>query len=316
MTGPRGLPRRVEIEARAKLNLGLAVGPERADGYHEIATVFQSITLADTLVASRTRRGFRLRVRHEDASVRGRSARALRALVPAGEGNLVLRAARRLQARCGIEGGASFLLVKRVPARAGLGGGSADAAAGIAAMAALYRRRISLEARRSLAAELGSDVPFALTGGTAIGLGRGEKLRRVGLKDPFRAVIAVPDWRISTARAYEQISRKKLGLTAWPTKLRFAQSLGRKRVTVSRALRLGNTFEEVLGARREDFQSLCERLRAAGAGQVRLTGSGSAVFGILAPSIPADQVAGRFAGSEPLYLARSARAGLKLRVLS
>jgi 4-diphosphocytidyl-2-C-methyl-D-erythritol kinase len=305
----------VEVEARAKLNLGLAVGPDRADGYHEIATVFQSITLADTLIAARRRRGFRLQVRHEDASIRGR-ARARGTLVPSGEGNLVLRAARRLAARAGIEGGASFLLVKRIPARAGLGGGSADAAAAIAAMAALYRPRITPRERLALAAEIGSDVPFALRGGTAIGLGRGERLRRVGLKTPFQAIIAVPGWRVSTARAYEQINRTKYGLTAWAAKLKFAQSLGRKRVTASRALRLGNTFEMVLGSRQGDFRALCERLRAAGASQVRMTGSGSAVFGILASSSPAEEVVGRFAGSEPLFLARSARAGLKLRVLS
>src|SRR5437867_4078156 len=125
----RVLPRAVEIEARAKLNLGLAVGPERADGYHEIATIYQSITLADTLVATRIRRGFRLRVRHEDASVRGQAGRALRAPVPAGESNLVVRAARKMAERAGSEGGASFRLIERTPARAGLGGGSADAAA-------------------------------------------------------------------------------------------------------------------------------------------------------------------------------------------
>ena len=309
----RTLPRRVEIEARAKLNLGLAVGPERADGYHEIATVYQSITLADTLVATRIRRGFRLRVRHEDASVRGQAGRALRAPVPAGESNLVVRAARKMAERAGIEGGASFRLIKRIPARAGLGGGSADAAAAVAAMAALYRPRMSLEARRSLCAEIGSDVPFALQGGTAIGLGRGERLQPARLDGPFRVVLAVPRWRVPTAWAYEQISRTKFGLTGWRAKLRFAQSLGRKRVSLSRALRLGNTFEGVLGTRREEFRSLCERLRAAGAVEVRMTGSGSAVFGILAPSVPADQVVGRFAGSEPLFLARSARAGLKLR---
>ena len=316
MNRRRALPRRVEIEARAKLNLGLAVGPERADGYHEIATVYQSITLADTLVATRIRRGFRLRVRHEDASVRGRAARARGALVPADESNLVLRAARKMAGCFGIEGGASFRLVKRIPARAGLGGGSADAAAAVAAMAALYRPRMSQLARRSLCAEIGSDVPFAFQGGTAIGLGRGERLRRVRLVRPFRAVLAVPAWRVSTARAYEQISRTKFGLTAWRTKLGFVRSLGRKRLHLSRALRLGNTFEAVLGSRREEFRSLCERLRAAGAVAIRMTGSGSAVFGILAPSVPADQVAGRFAGSEPLYMARSARAGLKLRVQS
>jgi 4-diphosphocytidyl-2-C-methyl-D-erythritol kinase len=307
------LPRGVEVEARAKLNLGLAVGPERPDGYHEIATVYQSITLADTLVATRTRSGFRLRVRHEDASVRGRAARAI---VPAGEGNLVVRAARHFAAHAGIGGGASFLLVKRIPARAGLGGGSADAAAAIAAMAALYRRRLAPAERRLLAAGIGSDVPFALAGGTAIGLGRGERLEPLRLEGPFQALIAVPRWRVSTARAYDEIRRTKFGLTGWPAKLRFVQSLGRKRVSLSRALRLGNTFEGVLGSKRESFESLRERLRAAGAGQVRMTGSGSALFAILASGTPAEAVVGRFAGSEPLYLARSARAGLRLRVLT
>ena len=310
------LPRRVEVEARAKLNLGLAVGPERPDGYHEIATVYQSITLADTLVASRTRRGFRLRVRHEDAAIRGRRAGSHGALVPAGEGNLVLRAARRFAAHAGIAGGASFLLVKRIPTRAGLGGGSADAAAAIAAMAALYRTRLTLEAKLAIAAGIGSDVPFALVGGTAIGLGRGERLEPARLEHPFRALIVVPRWRVSTARAYDAIRRTKFGLTGWRAKLRFAQSLGRKRINLSRALRLGNTFEGVLGSRLEDFNSLRERLHAAGAGQIRMTGSGSALFGILPHATPAEPVSGRFAGSEPVYVARSARAGLRLRALS
>lgn len=309
-------PRAVEIEAHAKLNLGLAVGPERADGFHEIATIFQSITLADTLLATRTRRGFRLRVRHEDVSLRGRAGRALRAHVPSGDGNLVLRAARRMAERAGIDGGASFVLTKRIPARAGLGGASADAAAAIAAMAALYRPRFSPAARQALGAELGSDVPFALRGGTAVGLGRGERLKRVELDKPFRAIVALPPWRVPTAWAYEQISRTKYGLTAWPTKLRSLQSLGRKRLNLSRALRLGNTFEGVLGSKREEFRSLCERLRAAGATGVRMTGSGSAVFGILAPSALADEVVGRFTGREPLYLANSSRVGLKFRLLS
>ena len=310
------LPRAVEIEARAKLNLGIAVGPERADGYHEIATIFQSITLADTIFATRLRRGFRLRVRDEDVSLNRRAGRTLRSHVPAGDANLVLRAARKAAERAGIDGGASFVLTKRIPSRAGLGGGSADAAAAVAAIAALYPGRLPLAARRALCAEIGSDVPFALQGGTAIGTGRGERLRRVSLQAPFQALVAVPRWRVATAWAYEQISRTKYGLTAWPAKLRSLQSLGRKRLNLSRALRLGNTFEGVLGAKREEFRSLRERLRAAVAVELRMTGSGSAVFGVLARSVPAVDVVGRFAGSESLFLARSAREGLRFRKLS
>ena len=308
-------PARVRVEARAKLNLGLAVGPRRDDGFHEIATVMQSISLADTLTAEPRRRGFTLAVRLEEAAARGRTLRAGAAAVPKGQRNLVIRAARRAARRFGIEGGARFLLVKRIPSRAGLGGGSADAAAAIAGLLALHRVRPGASARLELAAELGSDVPFALAGGTALGLGRGEKLTRLGLGRTFRAVIAVPPWRVSTAWAYGRIDLQKYVLTPWRAKLRSAQVLGREGVSLKKAMRLGNTFEQVLGNRRTDFLSLCARLREAGASEVRMTGSGSAVFGILEPGVQATEVVRRFEGSEPLYVVRSVQAGLRLTSL-
>ena len=308
-------PARVRVEARAKLNLGLAVGPRRDDGFHEIATVMQSISLADTLTAEPRRRGFTLAVRLEEAAARGRTLRAGAAAVPKGQRNLVISAARRAARRFGIEGGARFLLVKRIPSRAGLGGGSADAAAVIAGLLALHRVRPGASARLELAAELGSDVPFALAGGTALGLGRGEKLTRLGLGCTFRAVIAVPPWRVSTAWAYGRIDLQKYVLTPWRAKLRSAQVLGREGVSLKKAMRLGNTFEQVLGNRRTDFLSLCARLREAGASEVRMTGSGSAVFGILEPGVQATEVVRRFEGSEPLYVVRSVQAGLRLTSL-
>jgi 4-diphosphocytidyl-2-C-methyl-D-erythritol kinase len=303
----------VTVEARAKLNLGLAVGPRRTDGYHELATIFQSVSLADELVAVRRRRGFTLKVRHEEAAARPAGRRAARAPVPRGPGNLVLRAARAVAARARLTGGVAFRLTKRIPARAGLGGGSADAAAAIAAVGALYGLRLSRADKLGIAAKIGSDVPFALLGGTALGLGRGERLRPLRLERPFRVILAVPGWRISTPRAFDQIDRHKYGLTGWPAKLRSAQLLGRERISVSRALRLGNTFEQVLGARLSDFESLRDRMRAAGLRKIRMTGSGSAVFGILEPGIPSAKVLGRFIGQEPIFLARTARAGLRLR---
>jgi 4-diphosphocytidyl-2-C-methyl-D-erythritol kinase len=305
----------VIVEARAKLNLGLAVGPLRPDGYHEVATVFQSISLADTLVAARAPRGFSLRVRHESAAIRGAVAAATRRLVPAGGVNLVLRAARQMAAEAGLPGGARFTLVKRVPARAGLGGGSADAAAALRAMGALHGLRWPRERWLDLAARLGSDVPFAVLGGTALGLGRGERLESLAPPRRFRVLIAVPAWRVATRSAFRLIEQNKYGLTAWSAKLRSAQALRRGRVPPLRALRLGNTFEQALGNRRSDFESLRARMRAAGVEQVLMTGSGSAVFGILGTGIPVKEVVGRFAGSEVLFLARSTRAGLRLRTL-
>jgi len=99
-------PRTVTVEAHAKLNLCLAVGPKRADGFHDLVTVFQSISLHDTLVVAHAPRGFTLRVRHEHAEVSGRASRASLRAVPAGGDNLVLRAARLIAERLGLPGGA------------------------------------------------------------------------------------------------------------------------------------------------------------------------------------------------------------------
>jgi len=300
--------RRVAFEARAKLNLGLAIGPKRADGFHDLATIFQSISLADRLIATRARRGFRLRVRHETVALAGTVALSR---VPSGAKNLVLRAARRVAARTGFRGGARFELIKRVPAAAGLGGGSADAAAAITALDVLYRLGLGPRGRAVIAAEIGSDVPFAIRGGTALGLGRGDRLTPVRLASPFRALIAVPRWGIPTARAYRQIDRKKFGLTWWKAKLISAQNQAAKPVKPENALGLGNTFEGVLGARRQDFLSLRGRLHAAGLSSIAMTGSGSAVFGLLDPGETFARVARRFRGTESLYAVRSMRAGLR-----
>ena len=301
------MTRRVVVEARAKLNLGLAVGPRRRDGYHELATCYQSISLSDTLIAVRARRGFTLRMRC------ARGTRSLQA-VPRGADNLVLRAARLFAKQAGLEGGASFTLIKRIPARAGLGGGSADAAATILALERLYGLALGAEARLDLAGRLGADVPFAIRGGTALGLGRGEQMTQLSLARPFRAMIAVPTWGISTARAFAQIDRKKFGLTVWKAKLRFAGRLALGPVEPEQALGLGNTFELALGARTVDFQSLCARLRAAGLGSPTMTGSGSAVFGILAPGFPVARFARRFKGAEELFVVRSMRTGWHLAI--
>ncbi len=297
----------MRVTARAKLNLGLAVGPRRPDGFHDLATIFQSISLADTLVATRQTHGFSLRVRHE--------SRTTARHVPAGDDNLVLRAARLFAERHGFPGGARFELVKRIPAQAGLGGGSADAAAALLAMEALAGGRLGRSRRLALAAELGSDVPFAVLGGTALGLGRGERLTRLRLARRFRALVIVPRWRVSTADAFRQIDRKRLPLTNWRANLRFARLLGRRSVEVERALRLGNGFEDVLGQKQEEFLSLCDRLRAAGAQHVSLSGSGSAVFGTIPPGLPSHVVMGRYTGSEPRFLVRSERAGVRLERL-
>ena len=302
----------VTIHAHAKLNLGLAVGPKRADGFHDLVTVFQSISLHDTLTATRTPRGFTLRVQHEHAEARGRASRASQSSVPAGRDNLVLRAARLVAARFALPGGARFELTKRIPAQSGMGGGSADAAAAMAAMLAIHGRRLADVDSLACALQLGSDVPFALKGGTAVGTGRGEVLRSLRLRSPFRAVIAVPEWRVSTRQAFLMHHRVRKDLTPWDHHLRFARTVGRHRVEALSLIRRGNRFEAVLGRRRRDLDSLRARLRAAGLLEPHLTGSGSAVFGIVPRGASVREIVGRFLGNEPLFTVRSVGRSLRL----
>ena len=167
------------------------------------------------------------------------------------------------------------------------------------------------DARLALAASLGSDVPFALRGVYALGTGRGERLQPARLARRFRAVVVMPRWTVSTPAAYAAIDRHKNILTAWRATLRSAKLLGRNRISVGRVMRLGNSFEEALGDRRSRFISLCARLREAGTTEVRMTGSGSAVFGLLAPGARAKDVVSRFEGNETLYIVSSAESGLR-----
>ena len=302
----------VTLEARAKINLGLAIGPSRADGFHEIVTVFQSVSLSDTLTVRPKRQGFTLKIRFEEAAARGRRGGEARTAVPTGPENLVLRAARLLAERFEIATGAEFELVKRIPVRAGLGGGSADAAAALVGFAAIQGLRLSREQRITLGAELGSDVPFATLGGTALGRGRGERLTPLRLARPFRALIAVPKWGSSTAEAFRSLDARRNHLTQWNSILRSAKILGVERVSADRAMRLGNTFESVLGRRQVAFTALKERLEAAGATFVHMTGSGSAVVGLLPDGRAGTDAVRRFQGTEALYLVHSMGRGLKL----
>jgi len=211
-----------------------------------------------------------------------------------------------------MKNGASFQLVKRIPMGAGLGGGSADAAATLRGLARLHSLRLDPRRRRVLAEELGSDVPFVMRGGTALGLGRGERLVSTRLARPFRAILAVPTWQVSTAEAYRRIDGIKYGLTEWAAKLRSAQLLERAEVTPIQCMQLGNSFEEVLGNRQKDFESLKTRLQNAGTQRPQMTGSGSAVFGILRPRSDVSAVIARFQGSERLFVVKSTRTGSRV----
>ena len=170
--------RSVLVRAPGKINVFMRVGAPMPDGYHDVATAYQAVSLFEELRAERGHR----------AVASTSPARSSPGSLPVDRSNLVLRAAHLLQARSGYRGGARIHVVKRVPIAGGMGGGSADAAAALVALDALWGLGLGREELLELGAELGADVPFALTGGTAIGTGRGDRLSPALAKGPFHWV--------------------------------------------------------------------------------------------------------------------------------
>ena len=190
----------VTVRAPAKINLQLAVGPLRADGYHDLVTVFQAISLYDEVTAASVDGPGEDRV-----VVSGEGADS----VPAGPGNLALTAATALAQAAGLAPDADrhleITIRKRIPVAAGLAGGSADAAAALVACNELWQAGLSSEQLSGIAAGVGSDVAFALLGGTAVGLGRGEQLTPALASGEYHWVLAVADGQLSTPEVYRTL---------------------------------------------------------------------------------------------------------------
>ena len=183
------------VRAPAKVNLELRVGPPRPDGYHELATVFHAVALYDEVHA--------VPADEITLTVEGSQAEA----VPRDVTNLALRAALLVAERVGVEDGVHLHLRKGIPVAGGMAGGSADAAAALVACDALWHCGLSRDDLHELAAELGSDVPFSLLGGTAIGTGRGERLTPALARGEYHWVVALADHGLSTPAVYGELDR-------------------------------------------------------------------------------------------------------------
>ena len=199
----------VTVRAPAKINLELRVGPLRPDGYHELATVFHAVAVFDDLTAVQGEPG-------EGISIVVHGPQALN--VPVDDSNLAVRAARLLADRVGlVDADVRMQLHKQIPVAGGMAGGSADAAAALVACDALWQTGLDREQLHGLAAELGSDVPFSLLGGTAIGSGRGERLIPALARGEYHWVVALADHGLSTPAVYAEIDRlRAAGLAPQP----------------------------------------------------------------------------------------------------
>ena len=253
----------LELLAHAKLNLTLEVLGRRADGYHEIRSVFQEIALADRLVLHPAE-GLSLEC----------SAPGL-----AGESNLAMAAARALAEATGCTLGARIVLEKHIPAAGGLGGGSSDAAAALRGLNALWRLGLSTERLLALAARLGSDVPFFLAGGTALASGRGELLQPLPpLPETWFVLLFPPYPEVAgkTGRLYSLLNRGHY--TDGAASRRLAEALASGRFDASH---LYNVFESVAPQVFMGIEEHMQALRDAGAERVHLAGSGPTLYALV-----------------------------------
>ncbi len=199
----------VVVRVPGKINLHLGVGPLGEDGYHPVVSVFHAVSVFDDLRAEPADE-IRLALLDDTATggqVQGAGGAHIGDEIPLGPDNLAHRAAALLAREAGIRDGVALTLDKRIPVAAGMAGGSADAAASLVACNAVWNAGLSREDLHHLAAQLGSDVPFALLGGTALGLGRGEQLTPVLARGSCTWVLVLADGGLSTPAVYREYDR-------------------------------------------------------------------------------------------------------------
>ena len=262
------------LRAFAKINLNLKVLGRRPDGYHELRTVLQSITLHDDLELLVGGVGLRLLV--DDPHL------------PSGPENLVWRAVERLAPPLTPAHGLSIRLTKRIPAGAGLGGGSSDAAAALFGVNHLYCLGLSDEEMQSHAAALGCDLPYVLVGGTALLSGRGTEVLPLPDLPRSHLVVVHPGQPLSTRAVYAQL-QEPLTLAPEPVSI---SSFGRLPVDLESWVRSGNDLEPHATRLCPAVGHVQAALSAAGATTVAMSGSGSAVFGLFADGEAARCAAG------------------------
>ncbi|MCK5147064.1 4-(cytidine 5'-diphospho)-2-C-methyl-D-erythritol kinase [bacterium] len=252
----------IVVKAYAKINLGLLLLDRRKDGYTDIATVFQEISLYDQLVIRKTTGELSLTSNNSE--------------IPTGPENLVFKALEQFRNETGIKGGVAVHIEKSIPSGGGLGGGSSDAASALKAYDKLFDTHLPVDLMHGLALNIGSDVPFFINGGAAMGEGRGEILTPLSLPNNYFLVLVLPGIHVSTAWAYKAA---KITLTK------------KEKITTFRALfrdfspemlkdRLHNEMETAVFERYPLLDRLKTTLYEAGAVYAGMSGSGSTLYGL------------------------------------
>jgi 4-diphosphocytidyl-2-C-methyl-D-erythritol kinase len=275
---PTDPPTVLRARAAAKINLALLVGARRDDGFHEVLSVMQAVGLWDDLEVAIADEGFGLEVEGEG--------------LPPDESNLVLVAARELARRSLGLPGVRFRLRKGIPIAAGLGGGSADGAAALLALDKLWRLHLPAVNLQVMATEIGSDVPFCLSGGSQVGTGRGERLRAAPARGTLWWVVAIDSEGLGTAPVYQRYD--ELGLASplgdrRPSELLEALAAGDvERIGAS----LANDLEPAAFDLHPALEAGKDKLLEAGAVGAVMSGSGPTLLALARDEEHAGQVAG------------------------
>jgi len=251
------------VQAPAKVNLTLRVLGRRPDGYHDLESVVAAVTLFDVLEFGAS----------DDLHLACEGIP-----VSAGEDNLVLRAARLLRTESGTRAGARVRLEKRIPPGRGFGGGSADAAATLVALDALWGLGLAREDLARLGARVGSDVPFFFGSPVAILRGRGERLEAVGARSPWWLALAWPDYGLATVDVYAALDRLAESVNGRPEATAILEAL--EGPASGAAAWLVNDLEGAARRVRLDGMDLRAVFRQSGVASVGMTGSGSAYFAL------------------------------------
>ena len=261
---PRG-KKSLRLRAFAKVNLSLRVLGRRPDGYHELRTIFQTISLHDTINLSITPgSALEMFMTCNDP-----------ALLGLGPENLVLRAVRAIVPEIGFKGSVSIHLEKRIPVARGLGGGSSDAAAALIGMLRLTGWELPLPRLVEIAAGLGADVPFFLFGGCAMAVNRGDEIYPLDDAPKQTIVVVSPrDIGVNTKEAYEWLSEELTKRVKPPSIWEFCA------LCWSRQGKVSNDFERPVFSRYPRLREIRDGLLERGAANAALAGSGSAVFGV------------------------------------
>ena len=268
--------RSLRLRAFAKINLCLHILGRRPDSYHELRTIFQTISLHDTLTLSL--------VANEKISLEVSNA-----TLSAGPENLVWRAIDAMRSELKLGLGVHAKLEKRIPVARGLGGGSSDAAAALVGVMRLAKKSIPLERLMEIAASLGADVPFFLFGGRALAVNRGDEIYPLpDTRKQSIVVISPRDIGVSTKDAYQWISAELTNRTEPPKIWGFCA------LCWSRQGRVANDFEQPVFSRHPRLKEIRDGLLERGAADAALAGSGSAVFGVFRNPAQARRAARKF----------------------